>query len=150
MTYKLQAIKSAIQKANPEIMELRLGCIIHCKDQMKDFPETFRPYAGIKFNRDLGKNVMQVMDSTGRLFQIDENYEILGRPIHIADILATLKEKLTPEVVLRLSEKHPNDTKYHSWEFIINTIVRLWNLLDDNLDHNPQAWDLLYELICDK
>ena len=85
----LEIIREACIKANPEIMELKFGCLIHCKD-FKDFPNTIRPYAGYKFSKELDRNVAQVLSSGGQLHQMDENHEILGRPIRLADVLLAL------------------------------------------------------------
>ena len=128
---KLEQVKQVIQKANPEIMELKFGCEIRTK-----FDETWT----ITHRHKIGniKECWGVANLRQGSLVSDEDIEvILGRPIRLADVLYAIGE---PSQILTESEidkrlKHID-------------IISKYNLLDDNLDHQSEdfinfAWEVL-------
>ncbi len=76
MPTKLEQLKAIIQKANPEIMELKFGC------------ETSE---GIVFTNQRGLKVEIYIEGDGRIEEYHiSDLKILGRPIRLADVLIAI------------------------------------------------------------
>ena len=109
---ELDQLKEVIQKANPEIMELKFGCEV-------DFQGRKHVYSGI--GRDGSKFFMDSYRGAELQTTLPEGYTTLGRPIRLADVLLAVKR--TPHVT----------------EFSINEFVNFqWDLLNDNLDNQSE------------
>jgi len=119
MNKTLKDLKEVIQKANPEIMELKFGC------QFTENPSHGQIYTASW--ETIGGNWVAAEDA--------EEYDsteisILGRPIRLADVLLALGE--SPEVAPSYEgEEFPAMHK-------VARIVYLWRLADDNLDHQSK------------
>lgn len=122
----LQKIKEAVWKANPSILKLKNGCLILG--------------GGIIWNGAMYFNYDEMTDN------IDiPKEEILGRTIHLADILLAIKStKLGPMVMIDCNGSFIGDNNVR--EQLI-TLGATWNLLEDDLDKNPQCWDFIAGLL---
>lgn len=129
-----QIIREACIKANPEIMELKFGCQIHFIQQTWVFAgfgrEDGLTYMLTKTELEDGKGVFTTIKdhSEGR-------YEILGRPIHLADVLLAI-EKLSKDVnILVDSQGSIYVGGLVNWQIIKNVS---WNLLQDDLSKQSE------------
>lgn len=121
----LTTIREACIKANPEIMELKFGCEVMYGDDVQEPRRVTigNPYA-VENNKVFNP---WNRDDTSDLF------EILGRPIRLADVLLAIKNMLIVvdaeghfyRCEMKLSDKVPKIGKY----------LGEWNLRDDNLEH---------------
>jgi hypothetical protein len=127
-------LKSVIQQANPEIMELKFGC------------ETNE---GIVFTPQRGIKVEIYIEGDGRIEEYHvSDLKILGRPIRLADVLLAL-DKLRVDGIDNIQVDTNGDIcssehiKYlngkeiqpelHNPEYWCN-----WNLKDDNLENQRE------------
>lgn len=78
-------LREVIIKACPEIMELKFGCKVLCKDYPDK--ECVRIYAG---RRNHGESLQLCADNVEYLWRMDKKFEILGSPITIAEVLRFL------------------------------------------------------------
>ena len=159
-------LKEVIQKANPEIMELKFGCevnvpLIAKRTGSKEYKGTIAGYNGTSYLIQFGGHKMieqgiedtteenfhsifsekLVRDKT-KLYKCNawklEKLEILGRPIRLADVLLVLNKDL------RL--------KKLSW-FLLNKkefekIDVRWSLRQDNLDNqSDEVKEFLIKLL---
>lgn len=145
-----QALKEVIQKANPEIMELKFGCEVLLKDFEKDFPNYVGIYAGRRWNKEIDKEVDLVVHKKSghrHLVQMDKKYEILGRPIRLADVLLAIDQKYSDGNIRFVSD----GGYFWNWDLETspNEYGAIWNLKDDNLDNqSEETKSFLYELLC--
>lgn len=114
MTEHYNQLKSIIQKANPEIMELKFGCEIRGMGF----------YAYGLSDRNNG-DLVGYATSLGRFDGNLNNDEILGRPIRLADVLLAIGEKW----VMVSNNSFPQQ---------VVEVFNKWNLRDDNLDHQSE------------
>lgn len=136
-------LKSAIQAANPEIMELKFGCEL--LDIRTD--ETAHVIGEVLYFGDEGDYELSLIAfdkkvdvpfkwggiGDERLFTADYktverkvDFKILGRPIQLADVL----------LAIRATE--PKNGDFHKWNNDWQRIIVEWNLKDDNLDHQSE------------
>jgi len=106
-----QKLKEIIQKANPEIMELKFGCYVN--------------FEGEKIIVDVHGDIVKT-----KSMDIHKNHiKILGRPIRLADVLMAI-EKKNPDIMIDVSGR-----------FLLNEQPAplcqecSWNLKDNNLDN---------------
>lgn len=165
MNEKYDQLKSVIQAANPEIMELKFGCEVEMHD--RDFAE---PGYGITGN-EMGKGVVIEFSPGGPVAESNDEYDdsarvysyswgivksidglntdepggedfyiILGRPIRLADVLLAI-DKARKNIFVR------HDGVLFKWERfneggsghhgVESTYVE-WNIKDDNLDNQSE------------
>jgi hypothetical protein len=125
-------LKKVIQKANPEIMELKFGCeVIHGMAKWK-------VVATIP-----GKTSVLITNGDEQdWFQQDtEKRYILGRPIRLTDVLLAIdRRKLWNETMKKELNYLEFDIEVEKF-WIGHKITHkscLWNLKDDNLDHQSE------------
>lgn len=113
---KYEQLKTVIQKANPEIMELKFGCGIERR---------YGPYPRGKIIGEDNGTFYVLYDGINQeietLYNIQES-EILGRPIRLADVIYWQMFK--------------TGANAHSGNR--DKIIAKWNFLDDNLDHQSE------------
>jgi len=92
-------LKLVIQKANPEIMELKFGCEVYCEQIIEDETGAMVDLYGT-FVEKVGNESQILLDAEGcsGIFPY-EDPEILGRPIRLADALVALKKKAESRVL---------------------------------------------------
>jgi len=176
---KIEAIRKACIKANPEIVELKFGCQIKVIDE-DIFGEIFRSGSKSKkpitdndikdlfaieearfFNlisyEEYGESVnvavspsydipgmVVVMDDKGMWEEV--TFEVIGRPIWIADVLLALNriDYNTSYEVEGDRFWFPEEDEQGDW----NTTAVEWNLRKDSLDNQPDATiDFLFSLL---
>ncbi len=134
---KLEAIRQACIKANPEIVELKFGCLISgfghhrspvvCLD--KDY--TAFLHAPTLITNDKTKNVQA-------------NYEIIGRPIRLADVLLALHrtsrtQNVSINTLVGTMMNH---------NFTRDDLNKHWDFYKDSLDEQPEETiSFIYELL---
>ena len=133
----IEKLKKVIQEANPEIMELELGCYFSGEGVSKGL--IFRIMNRFPF----GFNAVYYHQGSGIVngeFDI-RKIKILGRPIRLADVLLALQrfslDFLLIDDFLKMS--YEEEHKKH-W----NTYEGYWNLKDNNLDNQS---DELHKLL---
>ena len=148
---KIDKLKKVIQKANPEIMELKFGCEVECNYKWKDKYEYFGlGKRGFVLNDDvtlidvyLEPNQLQSGHravKTSFIFYNKDKFKILGRPITLADVLIACGE-----------EKEVNIWNFRNNEALIripgNNCV--WNL-KENLDgQSDETLKFLTDILVD-
>lgn len=152
---KLQELKEVIQKANPEIMDLKLGCEVKLLFDDSDFYGKVKPYwvdsTIIKVSPK--KAVIKVINSpfSNPTFDVQQMLEkkelkILGRPIRLADILLACDKKYPGQFAVVTDMEIGMIVKE---EFV--EVLMLYQWKDDNLDHQSQECiDFLHDLLCRK
>lgn len=133
---KIQEIKKACIAANPAILDLVFGCEVTSDKGEK--------VTIINKGRDIDGSWFSFLDKEN-LITTDEVVggvnEILGRPIHLADILLAVKA---------YKIKLDFDTRSQPFLFITDWKERtvIWNLLKDDLNLQDTAMiDFLYHLL---
>jgi len=119
MATKLQQIREACIKANPEVMELVFGC---------EFIEDGRKRLVVGFGKRNPDEVMGVTESgmTSMIYAggyIKDSCKIIGRPIHLADIVLTWTQ---------------SDRAAIEIPSVLTNLVFHWNLENDNLDNQSK------------
>ena len=134
-------LKQVIQKANPEIMELKFGCeILRYKEEPKDRKYKVITDIGFAANKEkvwinsvpFGSMSLPTEILKSELADKTGDWIILGRPLRLADVLIAMKSKLD------------------SWTYSVNLdgafqkkdvtwIMCEWNLQDNNLDNQSEA-----------
>jgi len=140
---KYQQLKEIIQKANPEIMELKFGCEYERKNEKYKYHDQIISQNTNNLHNFYNEYYEQ--DSTGKNIGYIKN---LGRPIRLADVLSTLLKK-EKDVIVDCAGFFCNQEKFkeineskHFGEFF-NAAIELrewdlknhWKLKDDNLDN---------------
>lgn len=126
---KYQQLKEVIQKAVPEIMELKFGC---------ELSLDLYPKYNDKKNAIALCRVIETHKEDIEIKRIDthspiiweklnalNDYEILGRPIRLADVALAIKKDLSPD---RVSMKNVG--------YIL--CFDKWNLKDNSLDNQSK------------
>jgi len=115
---KIEAIRMACIAVNPEIVELKFGCVYRCKK---------KGYGHCLTIPMLTKDGPVKRNTEGEFVRDEYIKEIIGRPIRLADVL--------------------NINRYIS-DLNVLAIVRFWNLGNDNLlNQNIDTIDFIYDLI---
>lgn len=110
-----QKLKEIIQKANPEIMELKFGCEVEVKSKKAD---NFK----LLVSEIVDENCFKCSQG---IFWESIDYEIIGRPIRLSDVLMVINYR---------DFKVKND-----WVYLGDAMqTRFWNLKDDNLDNQSE------------
>lgn len=136
---KYQQLKEIIQEANPEIMELKFGCEV----ELQNYKNPLRIILweeGI----DYGVVSLNARDGENQSFQKKHIIKILGRPIRLADVLLAIKNRKMQNVELDIyitkngySQTEEIRFKYHC--DLNDYRLAIWNLKDDNLDHQSDT-----------
>ena len=143
---KLKFITDKCILANPEIVELKLGCRFIWK---ASHPTFYGTYTIVDFD-DLGDGQFTYMavhkerkrdvEDVGKFderLKTEKQFKIIGRPIRLADILLALRldDIDSPEMLESLE---------------IETVCLMWNKYDNNLEEQtPEIIDSIYELLHD-
>src|SRR3990167_6732675 len=100
MTDQYQKLKEVIQKANPEIMELKFGCEISNGEEVRTivrddkafwYYQTERGMVG-KFNSNAFP-----FKKKDRVMLAGRDWFILGRPIRLSDVLWAINKYVKPQ-----------------------------------------------------
>ena len=130
---KYNQLKSFIQAANPETMELKFGCEI---DNDSGFIE--------KIVADVGDGSYLMLDADNQPFRyhgILLKKHIKGRPIRLADVLLAMwkAKKWFSVDWMGQFRKQAEDEFSKEWEIYDgHKYYPEWNLFDDNLDHQSE------------
>lgn len=103
-----EQLKAVIQTANPEIMELKFGCELE---------------GGVTFISVNPKTNEYYILAGNKILKRNEYRKILGRPIRLADVL----------LASTLEWSNIYEDRY-----LLMNLLKLWNLKDDNLDHQSE------------
>lgn len=159
-----EKLKEVIQKANPEIMELKFGCeVIAPKGSV--FIIIGRRLEGSK---KLGghTSVQRKYRTPGTVIAIQKDYfeakldrsqyvqtflpqqiKILGRPIRLADVLLAMRGRIKIENGLEMMDVKGT----YAFSDAQTSLIRPWNLKDDNLDNqSPECKEFLIKLLVNK
>lgn len=128
---KIEAIRRACVKANPKIVELKFGCLISgYGHHLSEIVTVGEKYCSFLHSPDL---VAQDRTKT-----IKQDYEIIGRPIRLADVLLVFRGR-------SLKGCDPNET-YPSRNEI--SILQRWNIRNDDLSKQSEdTVDFIHELL---
>jgi hypothetical protein len=138
---KYDQLKKVIQAANPEIMEPKLGCKVQSLDNSK-FPKA--DWTAIQLSKNhFGRGYDELCVSSPEFgvagYDI-KGFEILGRPIRLADVLSALQESNKETDLLNPPKRmHGGVLKVEGGMLYMrhgNPVK--WNLKDDNLDHQSE------------
>lgn len=125
----IDKLKAVIQKANPEIMELKFGCevrftnyaevFVYVRKIKNDWHQIIKPYGG---------KISEVPDLN--------DIVILGRPIRLADVLLAMNVQGLSMAIQDFGCWMREELDEHG-ESVEWTEKRKanWNLSDDNLDN---------------
>lgn len=123
---QLQLIREKCIEANPEIVELKFGCVVKysSKINMTCF------HYGVDTSEYGNGNVgwYFIKEDGGRYFDSMPNFPIIGRPIRLSDVLLAMKAKI-----------------YHSF---VDMDGIIWNLKQDDLTlQSPECIEFIYSLL---
>lgn len=134
MNDKIEAIRQACIKANPQIVELKFGCDFEWKGQGGDKGKFLGTTREGRFILFFSK---QSESHDEELFK--KHCEIIGRPIRLADVLYVNRSKKFPGAAnnMTLLERP-----------IATDIVANWNLLKDDLTlQSEETIDFIHNLL---
>lgn len=137
----LDKLKSVIQTANHEIMELKFGCEIKYKGKVTNYLGTFTK-DHVLYSNDLYLDIHPPVNGNNQVFSGNEECKILGRPIRLADVLCAFNQA---KVCVNAKGMffHVNGL---IGEMIDDNVY--WNLKDDDLDHqSDETKQFLTELL---
>ena len=136
---KISYIRERCIEANPDIKKLEFGCEVKYRNQ----EETYRfimenPLVCVQCVCTTGVHIEGLSDKSPQSFckhRFEEWFEIIGRPIRLADVL-NLPDSFT--------DKYSNkENKELLWKLCTN-----WNLLQDDLTlQSQETIDFLYSLL---
>lgn len=136
---KIETIRQACIKANPEIVELKFGCEVETLNWGKvtitqngdDYVEYILP-DGTRGDEDT------------QIYFEKEIQNILGRPIRLADVLLAMEGKISNDSLSLHSGGYRDFLWYQDEKIQIN----FWNLLKDSLsDQSEETINFLYQLL---
>lgn len=147
----IEKIRRACIKANPEIMELKLGCKVIIKDSCQQA-------LYIRTWKELGLFAHQFMiikedqETCAIMEHASEHYTILGRNIQLADVLMVIRntDAVKDMKSLRSSTWKLKNAKYRSnihplyWE---SSILKKWNLLKSLHEQKLLTLELISSLL---
>lgn len=123
-----EKIKRAVIKAVPEVMELKFGC----KVQTHIYPSY--PIELTVFRKEYKTGVVSCLDKENELCYLSENdIEILGRPITLADVLIVVRK-----VGYDSTEE---------WQWTLSNILDSWNLTKTLEDQSEKTLEFLAGII---
>ena len=132
MENKIQEIKEVIWKANPSILELKFGCRVKIKGLSEEFIiiDVHTDITGKNWNFVVRKSLNQQMFREVRVEEI-KKYVILGRPIHLSDVLLAIDKTY---------KGRENHDLFMDGLILENmtTEGKTWNLHDDDLSHQSE------------
>jgi hypothetical protein len=133
MNEKLEAIRQACIKANPEIVELKFGCQLSLLGRRYAvFGQCLNVWQIVSIERDLFHSTS--LPNGADTFGVNAIY---GRPIRLSDVLLAMNVQLFKD----------------SWDLPVldydgSKIIALWNLRKDDLtQQSPETIDFLYDLL---
>jgi len=140
---KIEAIRQKCIEANPEIVELKFGCIFEhtwCGEKTINIISS-------KPEPSMNQILLRVPTIDGNTWDFEipfqKEYKILGRPIRLADVLLAIgkKQEIKPRLELwsvQLEMMFTRNERNNA----------MWNLLKDSLsDQSSECIDFLYELL---
>jgi hypothetical protein len=132
---QFEQLKEIIQKANPEIMELKFGCRIKYENKLGIYIEKLEGFADC-FKLD------EQFRSTGMSIITNPKLESLGRPIRLADVLLALRKKAT--VGMATISINGFLTVNYAGDKSGSTV---WNLKDDFDNQSKETKKFLIDLL---
>lgn len=88
---KYQALKKAIQEANPSILELKFGCeVMYGRGYMQVLYSIGEDIYCTYQQKGDGRPVLHMLTRLQR--EYDKTFEILGRPIRLSDVLLAIRK----------------------------------------------------------
>jgi hypothetical protein len=146
---KIEYIREKAIEANPDIKKLEFGCEVKYRNQ----EETYRfimenPLVCMQCVCTTGVHIEGLSDKSPQSFckhRFEEWFEIIGRPIRLADVLLALKEsEHRTEVGLNFNL----DGAYLYYDDFENASGSKYNLKQDDLTlQPPETIDFLYSLL---
>lgn len=151
-----EAVRAAIVKAVPEIMELKFGCEVHRYNHIEEkrvwkdgLLRMEHIHDGIKevicghFSEETA--LVRIDDKLGRAgawmpFEVprylERDWKIIGRPIRLADVILAVHIRNGVEEVTTFRDKDFYNSR--------------WNLRQDDLSQqSPQCIEFLHSLLCE-
>ena len=132
---QIETIRQVCIKANPEIVELKFGCEV-INNGISRFVTENRGNEIVTFSGGIS--------FSNKIKAFMENFEIIGRPIRLADVLLAIKDIPVEKKINILGNDHmpQNSTLAH--------IVTFWKLDKDDLTiQSPETIAFIYELLHD-
>lgn len=131
---KIAAIRAKCIEANPSILDLVFGCEINVSNDLGEYVGEFLNAHYIQFKK---YPVPQILNKNEC-----PNFEIIGRPIRLADVLSAIKQGTSYAVDARGEfVKFENDDDYED-------LGVKWNLRNDDLTkQSPETINFIYNLL---
>jgi len=125
----LELIRQKCIEANPEIVELKFGCIVLDENGIQE-------HVIYSVEEFMTGNLKVKLDATAVLIRADELKCIIGSPIRFGDVLLTLEKNLRPSLQLE---------KY--WQ-TVHALIAFWNLRKDDLnEQSEETLDFIASLL---
>jgi hypothetical protein len=130
-----EQLKKIIQVANPEIMELKFGCEVEIPTSGE---ANYKRYKAMVEHARLDEVIAVDLDTFGQwTLRQGRDYKILGRPIRLADVLLALEKSKSLYYAFD-GKGYLLTRSYGTDDFNLSGLPFLWNLHDDNLDHQSE------------
>lgn len=151
MTPTLLKIRSAVHKAIPSILGLKFGCeVIDRRLSVRSEPTIF-----LNMTRDRSGHVKAYVHCGKTAWYVPAGLNgstltVVGRPIRLADVLATIDEKSSENLDPKYTDHITTSGEfcYLGKDGFMNCTRIFWNLLDDDLDHqSEEMWELLAKIL---
>lgn len=149
MPNKIKEIRQICIKANQDILKLEFGCLLHRKNKDKDYGYYQVLEQGSGFHPDFlwvssrvyGRMLIRG-DEIGSEQELSEKdirdkFEIIGKPIRLADILYAVKK-----IGYNSTEE---------WFKVLGRFIDLYNLLADNIElQSEETVSFIHEVLTKK
>lgn len=152
----LQKVRDATIKANPEILELKFGCVVEYQDLRKSlkYPGHTKIGTVIRVSKNGHLVLDKGIDSKWTNAKTAKDVKIIGRTIRLADVLLAIQKiedsKYTDLVVNRWGEFLLDEeiSGEESKGGIYTTTLATWNLLKNRLeDQSPETLEFIANLL---
>ena len=133
----LQKIREACIKANSEIVELKFGCEVVRKSGTDAVGRKARSEGKEGIIVSMYENFVGVLwyGNENISQEFSENLEIIGRPIHLADVLLAIAHSIPAPI--EITEFQVGD-RFKEFDDKVWSVVKRWEWKDDNLENQSE------------
>jgi len=146
-------IREACIKANPEIVELKFGCVVNCNlGELYFVYDEGAVQNGKVFNPKDGFFCLYdpIDGRTVDPFEIDrKSVEIIGRQLQLADVLLAIEDSYSHKVSTGSFEKvngHVTSEEYHV-QLYFRKFLYLWNLKKPFDEQSEELYEFVVRLV---
>lgn len=150
MTNKTEEIRKACIKANDEIVELKFGCVVEVKNELPDKAIYISEASGncgqIHFNPSTTYFLKHEIEGS---IEVSKIGKIIGRPLHLEDIMLAVKE-LAYKDVKGFKIRWTPFGEVKTWKDDCPEILKRWNLKKSFENQSEETKSFIHGLLYEK